>query len=155
MNQKSSGNEDVKGFNDSELEDIMNEIEHLEKEFVEGNSDPSLTKASDISKEEVKTEKLTELKEERDLLIDSTGPLEQENVVGLVSSPSLHSAPLAIEDTCQTSFDLKVQGNIGLSMSFSVGEQVISLRVEDHGLHIELGNGAKFSIPLDEFKKSA
>lgn len=141
MNQKSSENDDVKGFNDSELEDIMNEIEHLEKEFVEGNSDSAPLKASDIPS-------------------DVTTPSEHQNVVGPVSPPlSLHSHPSLTppeeEDHCHTSFDLKVQGNIGLSMSFCVGDQIITLKVEDHGLHIELGNGAKFSIPLDEFKKSA
>lgn len=138
MENKPSDGEDVKGFNDSELEDIMNEIENLEKDFV-----------SDSNKEDAPQKVVSEMPSSHGVQQAEKVLPQNDNVVKLGPSP-LSQIP-----SSQTSFDLKVEGKMGVVMSFNIGAHTVLFQVCENGLSIEMQNGVKFTIPLEDIKKSA
>ncbi len=131
-NQMDEG--DVKGFNEAELEDIMNEIENLEKELV----DESPKEEAQVPAAEV----------------EKVVPMRPAPVEAPVARPAaVAQAPVS---GAPTSMDLSVAGTMGVELSFKVGEQTIQLKVsEQDGLVIELAGGAKFCVPLQGAKKAS
>ncbi len=123
---------EVKGFNEAELEDIMNEIESLEKEFVED----APVQAAPKEDTQVSEEKVVPMRP-----------------APAVAAPVRVSAPVS---GASTALDLSVAGTMGVELRFKVGDQTIQLKVtEDEGLVIELAGGARFCVPLHGAKKAS
>ncbi len=133
MENKAADNEDVKGFNDSELEDIMNEIENLENDLAAESSEPE----NQVLESKVQNNK------------DEAPPQNGGNVVNIASVIGSHIPEV------ESSLNLKVEGKLGVNFSFNIGPNTVTLKIEESGLTIEMQNGAKFTIPLEDIKKSA
>lgn len=174
---------DGQGFNDAELEDIMNEIESLEKEFV---NDDVYAEAQDamveaeiqeglgISGEETKEEDLvvdeqpngkTKLQEtidsEVDTLLDER-ETEAENVIPIPErkvavAPALK--PVSTSGVPGTQMDFSVAGDVNIKLNFTFGDQTVHLYVsEEEGFIIEMAGGGRFTLPTpaatrDKIKK--
>lgn len=148
--------EDVdQSFNDDELQDIMNEIESLEKEFVEEDLAPS--------DEEVHDEPLQQAQEEVAEPIDeevvSTGPVqsEEENVVPMKERPTSSASGADMEFSGAGSLDfnlcfkvagqvasLKVDGDHG----FSLHMDGVDLSIDEQGCTVTMQGGVKFTVPF-------
>lgn len=159
-----------KSFDDAELQDIMNEIESLEKEFVEDSTHESdaslaLTQASDNNLQGAIDAEL------QSVTIDPPG--EESAIVEVaevaevaaapVSAQAIEAAPVAevinqgpvLVPDCEPSqvsssgggtMDFTASGNINLSLNFQVGEKQATLVIDkETGLKIEM-NGVKLQI---------
>lgn len=165
------------GFNESELADIMKEIEGLEQDF---KSDPesSMTDVSNLSEAESlqaelskedsfaeqKHFKETSLQQDIDSeissAIESADSVEtadsvslegdEDNVVSLSKEREMRKSSLsAAEGPMQMSFD--VSGSMNLKMTFTVNGKTIDLIVDgSDGLSIALPGGVKFSVPVGD-----
>lgn len=127
-------------FNDDELQDIMSEIENLEKEFVEDEA-PEETVAKEVVE---------------DVVVAESEPVVEENVVPIskqASSPSHEGGNV----------DFNGSGSMNFNLNFNVGGEVcsvdindglevkvsgVSFSVKDDGCEILLDNGMKFSVPF-------
>ena len=122
-----------KGFNDSELEDIMSEIESLEKEYVEGSS--AEPKEEDDSNTEVEDE-----------VVSASEEVVAEKVVSINKSSS--------GKPTHSKMDFSISGDMQMQLNFTVAGQVVKLNVdEENGFRIEMEGGATFSLPLSQNKK--
>lgn len=174
MTSESSKND--QSFNESELQDIMSEIESLEQE-VSSHPESSDEKTTDSPVEEAEAsieQELQELesettedvssddKEERAIDFDESEleDLEKDNVVPLN------------RDREQPPMSLNATGEMNLNMNFQVGGAVATISVDDstgvaiklNGVHVtihpedgcklKLDNGLEFSMPLDELTKN-
>lgn len=135
--------EEVKGFNESELEDIMNEIENLEKEFDAPSSAdkaPAPQEASQIDEPVEQVDKMP--------APAAAAPASASKVIPMSAPPiSSSQGPLAM--------GLNISGDMSLNLNLQVGEEMVKLYVGDEGLVIELAHGAKFCVPLGPAKKKA
>jgi hypothetical protein len=156
---KGKANEE-QGFNDAELEDIMNEIENLEKEFSDAEPAPKKKVIDPIEEEMMAStrhqpiaqddsvEELEEVAEEAEVvnirpsLPKTTKPPVQAPVTPKkVSAPSTKNAP-----TCM---NFSVSGEMNMELNFEVGEHNVQLTIDPaEGLIINMGGGAKFCLPL-------
>ena len=147
------------GFNDQELEDIMSEIESLEQEF---DGDPNA--APKVKKPDPIAEELAASQQE-DGPVDAaqdSAPVqnEQSNVVNIKEKlPEQKSVPQQPAPTQQapkggtssSQMDFHLEGEMKLSMSFTVGGKKIYLTVgQQDGLTIDIGNGGKFVLPIND-----
>jgi hypothetical protein len=139
MKKMSDPNE--KNYNDTELAEIMKEIEGLEQGFA--------------------PETLTESTEERELLelgknlkALSVGPSavipekkpipEKEDRVKDIPRP-----PTMCTANKKSNMDFKISGEMEMSITFHFGDEVVYLNVsQSEGLNLETQSGAHFSFPL-------
>ncbi|OUR96441.1 hypothetical protein A9Q84_08800 [Halobacteriovorax marinus] len=91
-------------FNDSELEDIMNEIENLEKEFVEdGESAPENLVVTETKQNEMQNEidkEVESISEEMTPVASDEEPVEEIQEVSMAAEPEA-----TIEESVEESFD--------------------------------------------------
>lgn len=162
------------GFNDSELQDIMEEIEGLEKEFSgnassdEDNDSSDLQKAIDREVEELGMQEPHDKAEDEDDDEDEEGQDDVFNESDFdddshteVTAISSQRPPHSHHDEVQ----LKASGAMNLELSFPVGEHKADFKVlrdgfcvefngmlvhidEKEGCHISMPNGGEFSLPL-------
>lgn len=168
MSDEKQHSPEEQGFNDSELQDIMQEIESLEKEFSSADSCESgeggpkdLQQAIDKELEELEGSSSPD--EEDDVFNDEDfeemdGPKEEAEVTP-ISSHSAHKHGM----------QLKASGEMDLELCFPVGEQNVEFKVlsqgfsvefngmvvhvdEQKGCHISMPGGGEFSLPLGPTK---
>lgn len=165
-------------FNESELQDIMAEIESLEKDF---ESEPVLASAeTPVGKTQLQEEIERELamshevsEEIKEELITPTADTETfgepkilsfEKKAGPIVTPV---APVATHTSTKSSeISFAAQGQMNLNLSFKVGEETATLTVdpvlgltvimkgvelcisEGEGCKVTMENGVNFTIPL-------
>lgn len=147
------------GFNESELEDIMNEIENLEKEFVDESSDSPDPASLKVAPEDVKKH---DLQDEVDKEVEAKGQEDEipetkpapQNVVSIqearVSEAPKAAAPTAKTDGCETEMDFTVSGQMNVKLNFTIAGKTVHLEVnEQDGFTIEMAGGVKFTVPLE------
>ena len=199
------------GFNEEELEDIMNEIESLESDSVNDTEAPSATIDTDMSApDEVASDALEPVGEEFDAALEPVDeglsetiaqdeksvheevsveeeiPVEKVAEVvelrktqevpeatkaeishGLEGQPTQETSPKSVnasslattvgnEEGAKTQMDFNVSGNLNLKLNFKVGQNTVSLEVDQKvGLVIEMENGVKFTVPFSCVDKKA
>lgn len=148
--------EEDKNFNESELQDIMSEIEDLEKEFVAEEA-PGMS-----LQEKIDAELAAEM---ADIVED----------VKVKSEVVPEVKPLAFDKpvtTAKSEVAFSAQGTMALSLDFKVGSESAKLWIdpvkglmvtvsgvelcinEDSGCTVSMENGMKFTIPLSSPEKS-
>lgn len=119
-----------KKFNESELEEIMNEIETLEKEF--GGEGDDASHSNDILR------KLTELTVEE----------------ATARHHNVHEFSKSSYSSHETSVSFKVAGQMSLNLNIEIGGKEVKICVdESEGLIIEMDEGMKFQIPVHSSHK--
>lgn len=169
LDEEMSGED--KNFNDSELQDIMAEIEDLEKEF----SDE--IPAEMTLQEKIDAELATELADEE---VVASSPMvepvaevlafEKATPVAPVAAPVMAAPKTTIAPTSQVAFS--AQGSMALNLDFQVGGESAKLTIdpvkgltvtvsgvelcisEDSGCTVSMENGMKFTIPLSSQNNS-
>ncbi len=159
-------------FNESELEDIMAEIENLESELEKEIATPEALK---VNKEDLKIEQSVEVKNKLQDAIENE--LQEFSKNNAVESAADESNVVAIQPTMKASLDesmsFQAKGNMDISLQFKVGQEVAKLTVdgqsglslslsgveifisEDGGCSVSMENGVKFSIPVSKVTKKS
>lgn len=161
-----------KNFNDSELQDIMAEIEDLEKEF----SDE--IPAEMTLQEKIDAELAMEMADEE---VVATSPVvepvaeilafEKATPVAPIAAPSM-AAPKTTTAATTSQVAFSAQGSMALNLDFQVGGESAKLTIdpvkgltvtvsgvelcisEDSGCTVSMENGMKFTIPLSSQNNS-
>jgi hypothetical protein len=163
-----------KSFNESELQDIMSEIEDLEKEFDTTSEVPPMSlqekidaelamELEEIAAAQVVTEEINEDEfsaMEEDAVAPKTQILPFEKIKTIVATAPTFTA------TSKSEVSFAAQGQMTLSLDFMVGSEIAKLSVdpvkglivtlsgvelcinEDSGCTVSMENGMKFTIPL-------
>ncbi|MBC7713558.1 MAG: hypothetical protein H7177_09470 [Rhizobacter sp.] len=167
--------EEDKNFNESELQDIMSEIEDLEKEFdtvvevtpisLQEKIDAELAmELEEIANAEIVTEEITD---------DEFTAIEEEVVAPKAqvlafekTKPAPAPAPASSPSTSKSEVSFAAHGQMTLNLDFIVGSETAKLSVdpvkglivtlsgvelcinEDSGCTVSMENGMKFTIPL-------
>jgi hypothetical protein len=143
-------------FNDQELSDIMKEIEALEEDF-EASSE---TGSGSVLEELAQLEEGRKKPETSGNLV-SMGTLKSEITEKSETTPSKKFHPEMNSETnpasitatsstfATTSLKFKVSGDLCLDLELEIGKKVVSLKVSESGLSIEMDGGMKFIIPSD------
>lgn len=171
----SEENGDLTGFDDAELEDIMNEIESLESDFsgedTEQPSGPQLGSDGDSALEEIE-DAIAESGTccasvpvepiRPDLLVNSfakaektelqrTIEMEIANIAPLISSQKINAASAS-----HSKMSFSVEGEMSLKLNFIINGEKIDLHVDaNEGFVIELASGARFTVPIGSSIKKA
>ncbi len=165
--------EEDKSFNESELQDIMSEIEDLEKEFGEDDASPVSLQAKidaelaaelkDIADVEIATENISdeiseEISEDLAAVMEEAIPAPKAQVL------SFTKALKEVSNKSEVAFT--AQGQMTLNLDFLVGSETAKLSIdpvkglivtmsgvelcinEDSGCTVSMENGMKFTIPL-------
>lgn len=135
---------DEKVFNDNELEDIMTEIESLEKEFV--GSDEAIPEENNPENiKEVTEVKKDDHKETIDNAVHEAFQTNGgNNNTTPVEEPSVNHSN---GKQCDLNFNIGGAQNIDLSFNLS-GKLVKIKLLNSDEFCIELENGARFTLPL-------
>lgn len=139
------------GFNDAELQDIMSEIENLEREY-EGDDKPeAIDESSEVNASSEQVE------EEHESIVET-------NLVNLTPKTSSVSADHQV--------DFQGSGQMNFSMNFDVAGQTAHLEIteqglvvsldgmhlslnEENGCTVEMEGGVKFSVPMGNQAKGS
>ena len=169
--------EEDTNFNESELEDIMSEIESLEKEF-EGSEPVSVRNPlqDEVERELVESmaaeacaEMSTECAEQTEEEIPLSKPAPAKAQVIAFEKPKAQQAVMETPKTnSQVSF--AAQGTMALNLDFKIGEEAARLTIdpvkgltvtlsgvelfisESEGCQVIMENGMKFTIPLSSLE---
>jgi len=131
-------NKKEQGFNDAELQDIMSEIENLEREY---EDDAPAAKTTEAHVEEV---------------IETTAEVVEDNIVKFEKKTT---------STGEHPVEFTASGQMNFSMNFEVAGQTAHLEVTENGLvvnvdgmhlsineadgcSVEMDGGVKFSVPM-------
>lgn len=161
-------------FNEEELQDIMNEIENLEKDFAEEHSPGEESLVEDVTPtndlqdtidaEIAELNAITDIAEsEQEEVVEGTvveEPMAEEtNVVNLVQPEPTTSAPSVTNAGTFTGapVEFNCNGEMNVNMNFTVGGQTATLVVDkDQGLTVQLegvsiniseGHGCSLELP--------
>lgn len=155
-----------KNFNDSELQDIMSEIENLEKEFAsdEESDDPE----SGMSLQEKIDAELNNMNDVAEVMPEPT-PIETVASTikpKIMTMEKLVNSPVATEIPNKSEVSFQAHGQMSFNLDFKVGMDTAKLTVdpvkglmvsvagvefcinEDSGCTVSMENGMKFTIPL-------
>jgi hypothetical protein len=141
------------GFNEEELQDIMNEIEDLEKEYVEDidtseaevqGSHDDLQDTIDKEIEELNKIEISESEAKTETPIENVvteptviEPSEEDNVVSIIKEDTNHSTTKGTFSGAPVEFS--ANGEMNLNMNFSVGNSTATLMVsKEGGLSIQM-----------------
>ncbi|TNF29356.1 MAG: hypothetical protein EP319_07245 [Deltaproteobacteria bacterium] len=161
------------GFNEEELQDIMNEIEDLEKEYVEETAEASANPHDDLQDtidkeiEELNKIEITEPTSEdddEDIVAEmeeveaemaeveaEMEEIEEDNVVSIVKeAPTSSSSSSSSEGTYSGApVEFTAHGDMNLNMNFTVGESTATLMVsKERGLCVQM-DGVNLEIGED------
>lgn len=162
------GLEEDTNFNESELQDIMSEIEDLEKEFTQEEKPMSLQDKieAELAMEiEMGTFEEAEVSTpaavvEETVVVAETTPVVEESTAQVLSFEKTTTAPTG------SGVSFQAQGTMALNLDFKVGEESAKLVIdpvkgltvtvsgvelcisEDSGCTVSMENGMKFTIPL-------
>lgn len=145
--------EGMGNFDDSELEDIMREMEELEREKAPSSPEKIDERVNEKIDRDIKTDAETDH--------DAEGPSRLENIIGKGLSKFGQVTPLGKgkggdrePGDGPTTMCLNITGQIELQLFFNSSGHDIKIYVaEGKGLEIETGDGAKFSIPFESSLK--
>lgn len=155
--------EDESGFNESELQDIMSEIENLEKDFEDVPT--SKATAPSITKTKLQEEIDREMEASAEAAILETTKQEA-SVLSFSQNKKSAAAPVVAQTTSGNEVAFSANGQMSLNLDFKVGEQCAKLCIdpqkglvvtlsgvelcinEDSGCVVSMDNGMKFTIPL-------
>lgn len=172
----SDKDENMEGsFNDAELQDIMNEIESLEKEFVEEEGtqaqsvdEPTAEQTEEPTAQEEVEEPQAEHQEEdaSEDFADEAASFEADtteeptNVVPMSAAKT--KAPTAGSGEGYMQFS--GQGEMDMQLNFQLGEETatvnikggclsitlagVELELSENGCEVQMEGGVKFSVPL-------
>lgn len=170
--EEAEGLEEDKSFNESELQDIMSEIEDLEKEFIQEEAPMSL-------QEKIEAELAMEMEMgafdtpvEVEIAAEEVKPVAQ--VLSFEKPATPTPAPVATTTTTSAGSQVafQAQGSMALNLDFKVGEESAKLTIdpvkglivtvsgvelcisEDSGCTVSMENGMKFTIPLSTSNNS-
>lgn len=176
MDDNKQNDDTEQGFNDDELQDIMNEIESLEKEFVEADPAEESPAAEAVEAAPEKTELQKAIDEEMESLEMEASLDEMEDALNEVDefsdedfedSPdevsNVHTMPSAAGKS--SPMEIKACGQMQVNLAFQVAQETAHLSVDDKGLKVELNGvvvwidaekgcsielpgGGKFSFPV-------
>lgn len=161
-------------FNDSELQDIMSEIESLEKEFVEeGERSPEelaivSSQKTDLQSEiDKEVESMSSEMSDDDNFADEIIDEIEEDIVSEVDNVVTLPSSEKRETTGQgAAMDFSAAGTMDFNLNFNIGTEAATLKVDgDKGLCVEMGGvliqitqesgctvtmegGVNFNIPL-------
>ncbi len=158
--------EEDKNFNESELQDIMSEIEDLEKEFTQ--EDKGMTLQEKIDAElAMEMEMGTFDSPEKTLVAPvSNTEVSKPQAQALSFEKPVATPPVVAASTPKSGVSLQAQGPMALNLDFKVGEESARLVIdpvkglivtvsgvelcisEDSGCTVSMENGMKFTIPL-------
>ncbi len=168
---------DEQNFNDAELQDIMNEIENLEREYEEEDSSSSASKSEETSLELTDAD-LAELSElDGELSSVEEEQVEEEDFEGSQEQPQeaeiveMRPEAQAVGTSGAGPMNFSGKGQMDFEMNFQIGSSQAHLQVQqDQGLHIKMDGvalhidesgcqvkmkgGVQFSVPFDESKKA-
>lgn len=167
LDEESTSTED-KNFNDSELQDIMSEIENLEKEFVVETSPMSLQEKIDAELDrEMSTAQVETVVE----AVRET-PKEAPIKTVLTFEKPMAVVPVATPASTSSEVSFAAHGQMSFNLDFKVGQDTAKLVVdplkglivtisgvelcinEDSGCTVSMENGMTFTIPLSSQNKS-
>lgn len=174
------GLEEDKNFNESELQDIMSEIEDLEKEFTQEEKTMSLQDKIEAELAmEMEMGAFEETAPEASVVESvETETVEVEAVTETVAptaqvlSFEKPATPAPVTTTSTSGVSFQAQGSMALNLDFKVGEESAKLTIdpikglvvtvsgvelcisEDSGCTVSMENGMKFTIPLSSQKNS-
>ena len=141
-------------FNDSELEDIMSEIENLEKEFVEDDeSSPEDLVVSEVPTSELQEEidkEVESISNEMDTVEEITSEAEVE-IEEVIEPSNVVSLPVSEKkSTAGANMDFSASGSMDLNLNFKIGSETATLKVDGNkGLVVEMG-GVEIQITESE-----
>ena len=157
LNEEGSADEEATNFNESELHDIMSEIDDLEKEFEFVEEPMSL-------QEKIDAELAMEL-DELDATDENTGIKEVQKKAQVINfDKTVPVAASLVGPPSGVSFQAK--GQMSLNLDFMIGQEAAKLVIdpvkgmiitlsgvelcinEDSGCTVAMDNGMKFTIPL-------
>jgi hypothetical protein len=162
------------GFNEDELQDIMNEIESLEEEF--SHSEPQKSKPVAKKASSTESEDSTFSDEEMNEVLGELNNMSVEEVehkqspkvepeksnVHQLKSSSVEKkvvSPAPIHTNSSSSADgvsmnFSVSGNMSMNMNFNVSGTNIGLSISEDGLTINMDGGGKFVLPIQSQHKN-
>jgi hypothetical protein len=151
-------------FNDDELQDIMNEIEDLEKEFGGDSTSEEEMVISKPKKTELQDKIDQELEAVANAMIPEADDSPEENVVAMENS-TLAATPSPTSEN-GAHMDFSGSGQMNFNLDFNIGEHTAHLKVdgsngfvvemsgvyihinEEHGCTVEMSGGVKFNVPF-------
>jgi len=156
--------EEDKSFNESELQDIMSEIEDLEKEFVNDEA-PAMSLQDKIE---------AELKEANVVVTESPKEKESAPLTSTKSQvlPFEKVVAKKSDSTLKNEVAVEARGSMCLNLDFKVGEETaklsidpskgltvnvsgVEISIDEHsGCTVTMDNGMTFTIPLSNAQKS-
>ncbi len=162
--------EEDKSFNESELQDIMSEIEDLEKEFVTDEA-PTMSLQEKIEAElmNASVEETNEDSESKTTVVKTIA------TTALKKDPELQVLPFGKSSTklpSKNEVAFEARGPMSLNLDFKVGDETaklcidpvkgltvtvagVELCIDDQtGCTVTMDNGMKFTIPLSNEMKS-
>ena len=150
LNEGDSSEEETTNFNESELQDIMSEIDDLEKEFEIDEHPMSL-------QDKIDAELAIELEEFKEEAVHAKAKV-------MTFEKATPLSPSTIGSKSGVSF--QATGQMSLNLDFMIGQETAKLVIdpikgmiitlsgvelcinEDSGCTVEMDNGMKFTIPL-------
>ncbi len=171
-------NNTEQSFNDAELQDIMNEIENLEKEFVEESDTPQDAATESVSEapaeteevhasqeapQEVAEEEVEDFSAEAEAYESEPTPTEPE------ATESNEDNVVALKPVATTSgeaghMSFSGGGQMNMELNFSIGSETATVNVVDgslvvemagvhlslteEGCEVSMAGGVKFSVPV-------
>lgn len=163
--------EDDKSFNESELMDIMAEIEGLEQDFVAAEEVVAKPIVAVVAKTELQNEIDRELemsfveKEEEELAQATPAVLTFEKKPTAQPTQTAIAAPVAAA-AASSEISFEAHGQMNLNLGFKIGEENANLTIDpvrgmvvtmsgvelrinqEDGCIVTMENGVKFTIPL-------
>ena len=159
-------NEEEKGFNESELQDIMNEIETLEQEYAGDHSDREVSHESQQhDHDHDENEHLDDVAEEANPGFDESSLQDKHMTEEKEDDEEGH---MKIDSHEDVDHNMKHSAPMDISMNLTVGGKPVSLKVDskegitcevegvwmkihpEKGCQLEMKGGATFSIPIEE-----
>lgn len=162
-------------FNDAELQDIMNEIENLEREFEEEES-PSEGAQAATSEEETPIVASEEAPEEEEIVAEAEAEEEIEEPVSeesnIVEMDSRRATTTHTSSNDEGGYmEFSGQGQVDMQMNFNLGEETATVSIKngklevslsgvqmtltEDGCQVEMAGGVKFSVPVNGTGSSA
>lgn len=178
MSEESKNQKGEANFNDSELQDIMAEIESLEQDFSSNEAEVE----QEMTAEVVAEEELSSGSEQEvvaEVVVEES--FEEEPEASFSESEDVLESELSAEEECSVSeitpiskstsespMEFHGAGVLDFNMSFPVGEQKANVKVEDgqvkvvlgdvsfsiseEGCFVEMAGGVQFSVPAPGHK---
>lgn len=157
--------EDDKSFNDSELQDIMSEIEDLEKEFDTVEENPMTLQEKIDAELERELDDIAHAEIFTDEEVEALDEVVETSTSQVLSFDKI-TKPAAVMPVTKSEVAFEARGQMSLNLDFMVGSETAKLSIdpvkglmvtlsgveicisEDSGCTVSMENGMKFTIPL-------